>query len=133
MNLLEFFAVMIFIFPSTFCPNLFFCSDSFLYFFPPLFARISPEFCPNSSLILPEFFPHFARSFGFQNLGRGGGHSAPCYAYEEEEEEPEEEGGRPGGGGGGVLSFGSDGGVPLKPPNQYLSLRVILAEKGTYY
>ena len=39
----------------------------------------------------------------------------------------------PGGGGGGVLRFGSDGGVPLKPPNQYLSLRVILAEKGTYY
>ena len=39
----------------------------------------------------------------------------------------------PGGGGGGtVLRFGSDGGVPLKPPNQYLSLRVILAEKGTY-
>ena len=38
-----------------------------------------------------------------------------------------------GGGGGGVLRFGSDGGVPLKPPNQYLSLRVILAEKGTYY
>ena len=37
------------------------------------------------------------------------------------------------GGGGGVLRFGSDGGVPLKPPNQYLSLRVILAEKGTYY
>ena len=36
------------------------------------------------------------------------------------------------GGGGGVLRFGSDGGVPLKPPNQYLSLRVILAEKGTY-
>ena len=35
--------------------------------------------------------------------------------------------------GGGVLRFGSDGGVPLKPPNQYLSLRVILAEKGTYY
>ena len=30
---------------------------------------------------------------------------------------------------GGVLRFGSDGGVPLKPPNQYLSLRVILAEK----
>ena len=29
------------------------------------------------------------------------------------------------GGGGGVLRFGSDGGVPLKPPNQYLSLRVI--------
>ena len=39
----------------------------------------------------------------------------------------------PGGGGGGVLRFGSDGGVPLKPPNQYLFLRVILAEKGTYY
>ena len=37
------------------------------------------------------------------------------------------------GGGGGVLRFGSDGGVPLKPPNPYLSLRVILAEKGTYY
>ena len=37
------------------------------------------------------------------------------------------------GGGGGVLRFGSDGGVPLKPPNQYLSLRVILAEKGTHY
>ena len=36
----------------------------------------------------------------------------------------------PGGGGGGVLRFGSDGGVPLKPPNPYLSLRVILAEKG---
>ena len=34
----------------------------------------------------------------------------------------------PGGGGGGVLRFGSDGGVPLKPPNPYLSLRVILAE-----
>ena len=29
--------------------------------------------------------------------------------------------------------FGSDGGVPLKPPNPYLSLRVILAEKGTHY
>ena len=27
----------------------------------------------------------------------------------------------PPGGGGGVLRFGSDGGVPLKPPNQYLS------------
>ena len=38
-----------------------------------------------------------------------------------------------GGGGGGVLRFGSDGGVPLKPPNPYLSLRVILAEKGTHY
>ena len=36
---------------------------------------------------------------------------------------------RPGGGGVGLLRFGSDGGVPLKPPNQYLSLRVILAEK----
>ena len=35
-------------------------------------------------------------------------------------------------GGGGVLRFGSDGGVPLKPPNPYLSLRVILAEKGTH-
>ena len=34
---------------------------------------------------------------------------------------------------GGVLRFGSDGGVPLKPPNPYLSLRVILAEKGTHY
>ena len=40
---------------------------------------------------------------------------------------------RTSGGGGGVLRFGSDGGVPLKPPNQYLSLRVILPEKGTYY
>ena len=40
---------------------------------------------------------------------------------------------RPGGGGGGVLRFGSDGGVPLKPPNLYPSLRVILAEKGTHY
>ena len=29
----------------------------------------------------------------------------------------------PPGGGGGVLRFGSDGGVPLKPPNPYLSLR----------
>ena len=38
-----------------------------------------------------------------------------------------------GGGGGGVLRFGSDGGVPLKPPNPYPSLRVILAEKGTHY
>ena len=38
-----------------------------------------------------------------------------------------------GGGGGGVLRFGSVGGVPLKPPNPYLSLRVILAEKGTHY
>ena len=38
-----------------------------------------------------------------------------------------------GGGGGGVLRFGSDGGVPLKPPNLYPSLRVILAEKGTHY
>ena len=28
----------------------------------------------------------------------------------------------PGGGGGGVLRFGSDGGVPLKPPNPYPSL-----------
>ena len=37
------------------------------------------------------------------------------------------------GGGGGVLRFGSDGGVPLKPLNPYLSLRVILAEKGTHY
>ena len=36
-------------------------------------------------------------------------------------------------GGGGVLRFGSDGGVPLKPPNPYPSLRVILAEKGTHY
>ena len=40
---------------------------------------------------------------------------------------------RGGGGGGGVLRFGSDGGVPLKPPNLYPSLRVILAEKGTHY
>ena len=32
-----------------------------------------------------------------------------------------------GGGGGGVLRFGSDGGVPLKPPNLYM------AEKGTHY
>ena len=37
------------------------------------------------------------------------------------------------GGGGGVLRFGSDGDVPLKPPNPYPSLRVILAEKGTHY
>ena len=37
------------------------------------------------------------------------------------------------GGGGGVLRFGSDGCVPLKPPNLYPSLRVILAEKGTHY
>ena len=36
-------------------------------------------------------------------------------------------------GGGGVLRFGSNGGVPLKPPNLYPSLRVILAEKGTHY
>ena len=36
-------------------------------------------------------------------------------------------------GGGGVLRFGSDGGVPLKPPNLYPSLRVILAKKGTDY
>ena len=36
-------------------------------------------------------------------------------------------------GGGGVLRFGSDGGVPLKPPNLYPSLRVILAEKGTHF
>ena len=42
-------------------------------------------------------------------------------------------GSKPRGGGGGVLRFGSDGGVPLKPPNPYLSLRVILAEKGTHY
>ena len=42
-------------------------------------------------------------------------------------------GGGWGGGGGGVLRFGSDGGVPLKPPNPYPSLRVILAEKGTHY
>ena len=34
------------------------------------------------------------------------------------------------GGGGGYSDFGSDGGVPLKPPNPYLSLRVNLAEKG---
>ena len=27
----------------------------------------------------------------------------------------------------GVLRFGTDGGVPLKPPNLYPSLRVILA------
>ena len=33
------------------------------------------------------------------------------------------EGGGPGG--GGVLRFSSDGGVPLKPPNLYPSLRVI--------
>ena len=32
-----------------------------------------------------------------------------------------------------LLRFGSDGGVPLKPPNLYPSLRVILAEKGTHY
>ena len=38
-----------------------------------------------------------------------------------------------GGGGGGVFRFGSDGGVPLKPPNLYPSLRVILAENGTHY
>ena len=31
--------------------------------------------------------------------------------------------------GGGVLRFLSDGGMPLMPSNQYLSLRVILAEK----
>ena len=36
-------------------------------------------------------------------------------------------------GGGGVLRFGFDGGVPLKPPNLYPSLRVILAGKGTHY
>ena len=42
-----------------------------------------------------------------------------------------ENSGGPGGGGGGVgiLRFGSDGGVPLKPPNPYPSLRVILAER----
>ena len=40
---------------------------------------------------------------------------------------------RGGGGGGGVLRFGSDGGVPLKPPNLYPSLSVILVEKGTHY
>ena len=36
-------------------------------------------------------------------------------------------------GGGGGTQIGSDGGVPLKPPNLYPSLRVILAEKGTHY
>ena len=41
--------------------------------------------------------------------------------------------GGPPGGGGGVLRFGSDGGVPLKPPNPYPSLRVILAKRGTHY
>ena len=34
------------------------------------------------------------------------------------------------GGGGGVLRFGSNGGVPLKPPNLYPSLRVIFGRKG---
>ena len=33
-------------------------------------------------------------------------------------------------GGVGVLRFGSDGSVPLKPPNLYPSLRVILSGKG---
>ena len=38
-----------------------------------------------------------------------------------------------GGGGGGVLRCCLDGGARLTPPNQYPSLRVILAEKGTHY
>ena len=38
---------------------------------------------------------------------------------------------RGGGGGGGTQNLVPTGGVPLKPPNPYLSLRVILAEKGT--
>ena len=37
---------------------------------------------------------------------------------------------RGGGGGGGVLRFGSDGGVPLKPPNPYLSLSLHFGGKG---
>ena len=38
---------------------------------------------------------------------------------------------RPGGGGGGGYSdLVSDGGMPLKPPNLYPSLRVILMRKG---
>ena len=37
------------------------------------------------------------------------------------------------GGGGGVLRCCLDGGARLKPPNQYPSLRVILAEKGTHH
>ena len=40
--------------------------------------------------------------------------------------------GAPGGGGGGTQIWFRRG-VPLKPPNPYLSLRVILAEKGTHY
>ena len=35
-----------------------------------------------------------------------------------------------GGGGGGVLRFGSDGGVPLKPPNPYLSDKGHFGGKG---
>ena len=35
--------------------------------------------------------------------------------------------------GGGALRFASNGGVPLKPPIPYPSLRVILVEKGTHY
>ena len=34
---------------------------------------------------------------------------------------------------GGVLRCCLDGGARLTPPNQYPSLRVILAEKGTHY
>ena len=35
--------------------------------------------------------------------------------------------------GRGVLRFELGRGVPLKPPNPYPSLRVILAEKGTHF
>ena len=33
----------------------------------------------------------------------------------------------------GILQFGVDGGVLLEPQNPYQFLRVILAEKGTYF
>ena len=33
----------------------------------------------------------------------------------------------------GALRFELDRGVPLEPQNPYLSLRVILAEKGTHF
>ena len=60
--------------------------------------------------------------------GWGGGGGAKMQipqAHQERESPPP--------GGGGVLRFGSDGCVPLKPPNLYPFLRVILAETGTHY
>ena len=42
-----------------------------------IFLNFLPKFCPNSSRILPNFFPHFARIFGF-HFGGGGGSVPPA-------------------------------------------------------